>query len=363
MKSALDRLVSEARGELGKSETRSVDWRAVDDALFEQLDERLEDEKRAEATEAQPARWRSRAWMLAGAGLAAAVAVAMLGGRAREARPLEAAAFVAPGAVALVSGDAVVGGRAAPTGAELHAGDVIEARGPVRAEVRGKAWLLVEGGSRARVAEVGGGLVLVLERGAVEADVNPVAEGEAFAVDVVQGEKAVRVAVHGTHLRVARGGSLAGDRVTIDLNEGVVSVGTPPRSGSTLGSLVTAPAHAEFAVGDAVGTLSVSHDAGSVRAPVSLRPSSQPRAAIVSPPPPSTRTDAPPSHGNPATAALAALARGEARPPPSTVDAPPPSAAPPALPPVDANAEATLAAAVRACMRRRARARQTSRWR
>ena len=61
-----------------------------------------------------------------------------------------------------------------------------------------------------------------LDDGAFEAQVTPVPSGEAFAVDVATPTSIVRIAVHGTHLRVAR----AGTRVTVDLTEGVVSIGS-----------------------------------------------------------------------------------------------------------------------------------------
>jgi hypothetical protein len=184
-----------------------------------------------------------------------------------------------------------------------------------------------------------GPLVVALERGAVEADVNPVAEGEAFAVDVGR----TRVAVHGTHLRVAR----SGDRVTIDLSEGVVSVGAAPRAGSTLGPLVTAPAHVELSLEDGAPTLAVSHEPGAVRAPVSLRPSSAPVPIITASPPPTTRPESPVGHASPPPAAVAHV---EAHPASSSGDPSAALAGPPPLPAVEPNAEDTLAAAVRACM-------------
>jgi hypothetical protein len=166
---------------------------------------------------------------------------------------------------------------------------------------------------------------------------------------VVVGADRARVAVHGTHLRVAR----SGDRVTIDLNEGVVSVGTPPRSGLTLGTLVTAPAHAEFSVKDPAGTLTVTHDQTGVRPPVSLRPAPPPRPAVVS-------VQGPSHHAEPAArsaTAPSAGARAEPRlPSPPPVEAPSAAAsaaavpATPELPPIDPNANATVAAVVRSCI-------------
>jgi ferric-dicitrate binding protein FerR (iron transport regulator) len=339
---ALDRIVQEARAELGTREAGGVDWRAVDEALFDRLDEMDAAEERAKANHAKASSgWRAGAWLLAAAGMAAAVTIAMVGGRGGEshllegARPSPARASVAT----VLSAGAVVGGSQAAAGAELHVGDAIEARESVRAEAPGKAWLLLEGGSHTRVAEQRSPLVLELEVGALEADVVPVAEGEAFAVDV----GGVRVAVHGTHLRVARNG----DRVTVDLSEGVVSVGPAPRRGSTLGPLVTAPAHLEFSIADPAGTLSVSHDPGSVRTPVALRANAQPTPIVAVSPPAVTHSET--AHASPPAATV--VARVEPHPPAPAVGEPSAaSAAPPPLPAVDPDAEATLAAAVRACM-------------
>jgi hypothetical protein len=107
------------------------------------------------------------------------------------------------------------------------------------------------------VEHTGGPVVLALRQGALEAQVAPVASGEAFAVDV----DGIRVAVHGTHLRVAR----EGDRVVVDLTEGVFSIGAPPKSGSTYGTLVTAPAHVEFHSDALATSLTIDHATNSVR--------------------------------------------------------------------------------------------------
>jgi hypothetical protein len=123
--------------------------------------------------------------------------------------------------------------------------------------------------SAVSVERAEGPLVLALEKGGAEAQVVPVPNGEAFAIDVTSAKgNVVRVAVHGTHLRVAR----AGDHVTVDLTEGVISVGAPPKRGSTIGELVTAPAHVELDIDATVagGALDVRHDAASVRAAVAL---------------------------------------------------------------------------------------------
>jgi hypothetical protein len=175
-------------------------------------------------------------------------------------------------------GQAFIDGRPASRGALLHVGDVLEANGvDVTIERPGKLTLRIEGGTRATVTRTDGALVLALAEGAVEAQVVPVPSGEAFSVDVAGS----RVAVHGTHLRVARG---AGDRVSVDLNEGVVAVGNAPRIGSVMGALVTAPAHAEFAAADVGGTLRVSHDRAGVRPAVALGPTPPLQAPAAAPP-------------------------------------------------------------------------------
>jgi hypothetical protein len=238
-------------------------------------------------------------------------------------------------------------------GATIRLGDVVEVTsGAAIIERPGKLTMRIEGGSRAAVTHTDGALVLALARGAVEAQVVPVSHGEAFAVDV----DGSRVAVHGTHLRVAR----SSDRVTVDLNEGVVAVGNAPRTGSVVGSLVTAPAHAEFTATDLVGSLSVSHEAAGVRPPVALGPSAthaEPGAVAA---PPAAPPEAPAS--GPLPASMAARHPGAVPVHPdvrgasaSPATAPPAEGAPPSAPAAaaDPNPEATLQAAVRACMDQR----------
>lgn len=163
---------------------------------------------------------------------------------------------VAPSSVAMASagvlgvhqGQVRVDGVVASTGSSVHAGSLVEVTGS-RAifDQPGRVTWAVEDTGRVRVSRTESGLVLTLERGATEAQVAPVPNGEAFAIDVADGTGHVaRVAVHGTHLRVAR----TGRHVVIDLTEGIVTVGVAPRAGSTYGTLVTAPAHVELDVDD-----------------------------------------------------------------------------------------------------------------
>lgn len=157
--------------------------------------------------------------------------------------------------------------------------------------------------ARARVSAAGRPLVLDLEHGAIEAQVVPVSSGEAFAVDVISKTNIVRVAVHGTHLRVAR----AGDRVIVDLTEGVIAIGIAPASGVTTGITVRAPAHVELDPND-LGSIKVVHSG--VRAPIQLGD----HVVVVAPPP----VDEP---ATPTTIAAAPTAAPKA---PPNVEAPKP---------------------------------------
>ncbi len=271
MSDAYQKLLSEVRKDLGKGAAESVDWEAVDAKLFA----RIEQERRAERARFSPP--GRRGLVLASVGLVAAAAiVAVLAGKTRD--PLDAEQGVAiDGAGTVVAiegaGPVLLDGKPVRTGAALALGDVLETRGAqATVERSGKVTLTLEPGTRAVVTHVRGALVLSLEQGAIEAQVVPVGAGEAFAIDV----EGSRVAVHGTHLRVAR----SGDRVAVDLNEGVVSVGEAPRAGSLLGTLVNAPAHVEFAAADPVGTLVQTHDPGAVRAPQVLRPAASAAHAL-----------------------------------------------------------------------------------
>jgi ferric-dicitrate binding protein FerR (iron transport regulator) len=330
MNDGWNRVLREARRDWGTVEAKSVDWRRVDERLFA----RIEEEQRAERRSLAPARdWT---WKAVAAGLAAAAAVAVLAGHTRD-RSLDPdrAITVDGGSIVAVegAGEVLVGGRRAAVGTKLRLGDVIEARGAQATIGRaGKLTLALERGSTATVTHVQGPLVLELTRGAIEAQVVPVASGEAFAVDVGSS----RVAVHGTHFRIAR----TSEQVVVDLNEGVVSIGEAPRIGPTFGGLVTAPAHVEFAAADAQGTLRLTHDRMAVRAPAALRDAAPP-TRVEPAAPPSSAPPVPESNESAAPAAIGAP-RAEARP-----------AAIASAPGPDPNGEESVAAAVRACMAER----------
>jgi ferric-dicitrate binding protein FerR (iron transport regulator) len=336
MSESLDRLVRESRPDLGTREARDVDWAEVDRGLFG----RIAAEQRVER--AGLASGRSTRWAVAVGSLAVAAAVALVVGTSRQTRAIDGVqASVDDGAGSVTAveggGQLLVDGKPVGVGASLHAGDIVEARGAqATIERLGKLTLIFERGSRATVTHVDGALVLALEEGAVEAQVVPVPSGEAFAVDVGRS----RVAVHGTHLRVAR----VGEHVVVDLSEGVVSLGEAPRVGSTLGALLTAPAHAEFTTSDAEGTLSLSHDPAVLRAPVTLGASTTARPGLPSL----------------AIAASPKAESGEVRPPVVLAAAreghpasPPPHGVAAATEP---NPEMVIASAVRACLAERPRA-------
>ena len=335
MSDALDRLVRESKPDLGTREASGVDWAQVDRGLFA----RVEAERAAERAKLSSGGGRGLAYVLGGLAAAAAVAFVVLGrAPAHPGDAPQAMVEDTAGSVSAVEGGGMllVGGKLAGVGFTLHRDDVIDAvGGGVTIDRPGKLTLVIEKGSRATVTHVAGALVVALEHGAVEAQVVPVPHGEAFAVDVGTS----RVAVHGTHLRVARDGA----HVAVDLNEGVISLGDAPRVGSTFGQLITAPAHAEFSAGEPEATLALSHDPSRVRAPVSLRASTVTESRVATP------------------AASPVLVA--ARPEPSEsgereslVVAPPrpQMPAPAAHPAEDLHPAATIAAAVRSCLAGRA---------
>jgi hypothetical protein len=334
----LDRVVRESRSELGTKESRDHDWAEIDRALFR----RIEAEQRAGRAELTPTPGGRWALVAGGVGLAAAVALAIGATRGTSAievapGPGASAEETAGSIVALDgSGQLLIDGKAAGVGTSLRAGDVIEARGgQATIERPGKLTLILERGSKATVTHVQGALVLALQVGAVEAQVVPVPSGEAFAVDV----GGSRVAAHGTHLRVAR----IGEHVVVDLSEGVVSLGDAPREGSTLGALVTAPAHAEFTIGDIEATVALSHDPAALRAPMALLASSLPsrngyQATALPPLPKAEIAEVRPS-GVPSRPDGHAVGPAPAR----------------STPVVEVPADAAIASAVRSCLSERPR--------
>jgi hypothetical protein len=286
---ALDALVREAKQELAPVKLDDATWSAMEGRILARMAaERspLIDEVRASSSSSS----RARFLRVGAAVLAAAAGIALIvkkdpGTASPDGAMIQAELTAGSLREAVGPGEVRVGGFAVSAGHVLRAGDLVESEGTraVLERPRKVTWLLEHGDAdqppvgRARVKSAGESLVVGLEDGAIEAQVTPVPNGEAFAVDVASGTSLVRVAVHGTHLRVARTGS----HVVVDLTEGVVSIGVPPRTGSTYGTLVTAPAHIELDIADVAHSLRVDHGASTVRAAIALAPSHESTAAAL----------------------------------------------------------------------------------
>ncbi len=254
----LDGLLREARAE----SPPDVDWARVDAELFERVNREASHVRALADHRGRPSGWMGLA-VLAAASVAAVAIPPASKVHAPESPSATESAGVLGSAGDLTlqqgSGEVRLDGSKARTGARVQGGVTIETHGARALFEWGErvSWLL-ENESKVRAERTNGSpLVLALADGAVEAQVMPVSSGEAFAVDV----EGVRVAVHGTHLRVARDG----DRVVVDLSEGTVSIGAPPKIGSTYGTLVTAPAHVEFHASALATSISIDHDVTSVR--------------------------------------------------------------------------------------------------
>lgn len=295
-KKSLDALIAEAKGE-EPAAVREIDWSKLEASLM------------AEVKAAPPVaglrspEWRRKYLRPATVALALAATVVIYARReaadrtAAEQTQQRAQKVLAQReeASSLTSGELHIDGAPLAAGQMVRTGDALSVTNGRAVLERGNgsakavSWLMETDdaeAARARVSSAGQQgsgparpLVLDLEHGAIEAQVTPVKEGEAFAVDVITKTGIVRVAVHGTHLRVSR----AGDRVVVDLTEGVIAIGAAPRSGLTTGTTVTAPAHVELDATD-LGTLEVRHT--NVRAPVQLGDH-----VVVMPPPPPESSD------------------------------------------------------------------------
>jgi hypothetical protein len=268
---ALDLLVTQARTDLDVR--ADLDWDRLEARLMTEVD----DAKLV----AQPSGGRARLLRAARVGalaFAAAAAVVVFVRQNRGTATNNIPVHVVESAPASSlqategAGEVRIARVAARPGSVVRASDSIEVDG-ARAvfEREGKVSWLVEqdgagsAGARARVKSAGEALILDLAHGAIEAQVVPVPVGEAFAVDIATERSLVRVAVHGTHLRVAR----SGNRVVVDLTEGVIAIGVPPKSGITTGTTVTAPAHVELDATD-LTTLRIDRAPETVRPPIPL---------------------------------------------------------------------------------------------
>jgi hypothetical protein len=336
MSRRLDVLLREAREHYGTREVARVDWDAVERSLAARVDRELR------VAVVGPRRVRRFEWEAFAATIAVALVLIVLLGKAVPRTNPDRGTVVVPtpavGAITDVEGEVLVGGVRASQGTPIRVGDVIDARAGVVMVARpGKVAFVVERGSRTRLMRGSETTVLALDYGAVEASVEPVAAGEAFAVDVGSS----RVAAHGTHVRVARNG----ENVVVDLNDGVVSVGRAPRSGAVEGVVVNAPAHAEFVVASAPETFLVTHVRAAVRPPAAVVPGAfgrllpvSPTSALVEP----DIVDSPIPSAAPPLPTRPGLAPSVLRAPPS----PPAAASTGAL-----TTPASLAAAIRNCLK------------
>ncbi len=258
----LDDLIRDAKRE----KTPEPDWKSIDEKLFARLEhERTTQQGSPEEDE----RGGRVVWIGAALSLAAAAAALLIVHPMREGADMEHATTQSAGAV--LAGNVEVGHHAAKnlsSGDRIAVGDEIAYFESKNASGETAVRWSSQGGSVLQVEHAASPLVLSLEKGITEAQVTPVSSGEAFAIDVTSSSgEVVRVAVHGTHLRVAR----EGDKVVVDLTEGVVSIGAPPRRGSTIGTLVTAPAHVELDARD-LATIRVDHGAAAIRAAERVTP-------------------------------------------------------------------------------------------
>jgi hypothetical protein len=348
----LDLLTQEAREHMGAPEAARVDWAAVDAALFS----RIRTDTPARSSERRPAWWKPAA-LAGGLAMAATTAVVLAGSARGPGLPFVPASPRIAGSsesILIERADGVtVGGSTAAAGAHVGLGDVVETQvDPMTLRRDGRVLMTLEPQSRVRVSALEESLVLILERGAVEARVTPVPSGEAFAVDV----DGSRVAVHGTHLRVER----VADRVVVDLDEGVVAIGKAPRSGVVAGTVVSAPAHMDFSSADPSGTLRLSRDPASVHwaaaaakvAPDSYINAAGPAgAAEDEPTAPRVEGERPPPR--PESEPVSPRATGRLAAEPRLYPRP---AAAPAAAPATPSPEAEIASAVQRCMTARPRA-------
>jgi ferric-dicitrate binding protein FerR (iron transport regulator) len=192
---ALSRVVAEARNESAPE----LDWARVE--------ARIEENAAGVEPVATPSRGVRAVLLFAAASAALAVGWFAAGGQTPMASPVHTEVQ-----------------RHALDGDRLSAGAAIEA--PLEEvsieHARHSRWTL-ERGSRANVTNVGGVVLVELERGALVAHVVPSPKKETFVVEVAR----TRVAVHGTAFRVA----LASDRVDVSVTEGTVLVGPREQPG------------------------------------------------------------------------------------------------------------------------------------
>ncbi|MFO0671268.1 MAG: FecR domain-containing protein [Polyangiaceae bacterium] len=251
---SVDRVVEEARRHfVPDTHGEGHDWSAADAALFA----RIRNEARGRTPERRPV-----LAIATGVALAAAAAATLFFRPApapvREGAPVLATTAMSGEGLRIIGADGTTRALARPSASAIASRRVATRRASFRSTRPAPArWTSASSSSQLSVALARAPLGLALERGAVEADVTKVKSGEAFVVDV----GGTRVAVRGTHLRVARDGAHA----TVDLSEGTIAIGPVPASGMTEGALVKAPAHVEIDLAHG-GTVTVDARVAAVRA-------------------------------------------------------------------------------------------------
>lgn len=232
------RVMRQLIDELRNEQPPTVDWGRAEHHIRETI------EPLARARRTGAPYWQRRAWLGASAFAAAAAAVVLMVSGPSSA-PLRSVPEV--GSVVSAGSQAqrfVVDGVATWTLAPSS-----------RAVLRcGTAECSETAGDRSRGRRAGlpshapsTAYVVVLERGALEADVVPQPDGSPMTERFVVETAGVRVAVHGTKFTVERGT----DEVTVEVLRGAVTVGPAGHRGLTTGHLLVAPARAAFSLDSA----------------------------------------------------------------------------------------------------------------
>jgi hypothetical protein len=233
--SALNGLVREARRE----QTEALDFARIEERLL------------LEVRRAPPQASRStRAWAWASVAVAACALLWLVKGRAPVNVTETRAAIVDASAALDRDGDALAVGTR-----------VTAAEREVTVTHAGRARWKLEPSSSALLAEKGERITVRLEHGGVLSEVVRSPKPETFVVEA----GAARVAVHGTVFRV----SLEGDRLKVQVREGVVAVG--PREGAAV-FLLEAPASGDFSTDGRTGSVNGRPSATSSRPGEPLKP-------------------------------------------------------------------------------------------
>lgn len=230
---ALRQLIDEVRA----AEPPELDWNRVDRSLARRIE--LEGAARRQR---KPKTWGS----LVSFAVAAAAAAILLMQLGRSPAPVvPTAADDQPIDLSAIPAERQSDELPTYMVAAMKPRSVVEAgEEPVRFALPGVASWVIAPQSRVVVDTVAVPHVINLERGTIHAEVVPRSSDdelvESFAI--VAGN--ARVAVHGTVFSVVR----QGDRITVEVTRGAVTVGPASHRGITTGRLLVSPARAAFSV-------------------------------------------------------------------------------------------------------------------